>query len=160
MAVLCTTFLAGCCPGGIDVLESLTLPVDQQVGCSLVPGQQVVDGSGGHTVPNPTSTSDSRVVSAVARIVAGSGPGAASAVLRASDAYAAVYECEPGGPAVRVYAVVFREPSGPERVTTLDLNPAGVMHKGQLAGVVLAEDGACRPCYDAVRSRAQGVLGK
>ena len=80
--------------------------------------------------------------------------------LATHDKLRAVYECGPGGPAVRVYAVLFREPTGAARAAVLEANPDGVMFKGQLAGVVLADEDACESCYEAVKARAEQVLGK
>lgn len=42
----------------------------------------------------------------------------------------------------------------------LEAYPAGVMFRGQPAGVVLADEDASESCYDAVRARAERVLGK
>jgi hypothetical protein len=61
---------------------------------------------------------------------------------------------------VRVYAVLFRYPAGPDRAAALEANPDGVMFKGQLAGVVLADEDACESCYEAARRRAEQVLAK
>ena len=146
--------VSGCCPGGTAVLESLTLPVEEQDGCSLVPASQLTDGPVAAASANPIATSDSRTVDVIAPAVTGS---AAEGV---KTAYAAVYECEPGGPRVSVYAIVFHEPTDPVRAAMLEANPAGVMFRGQLAGVVLADEDACESCYDAVRARAERVLGK
>ncbi|MCK4408990.1 MAG: hypothetical protein KAW67_02835 [Candidatus Eisenbacteria sp.] len=154
LVVLCAAFLSGCCPGGVAVLESLTLPVEEQNDCSLVPPSQVTDGPVVAASTNPVATSNSETVATIAPAIIG------SAIERVKSAYAAVYECEPGGPKVRVYAIVFYEPTDPVRAAALDANPNGVMFKGQLAGVVLADDGACESCYDAVRARAERVLGK
>ena len=142
LAVLCGALVTGCCPSGVKVLESITLPAEQQVGCSLV-------GS-------PVATSSAVEVSAIAPLAVGE----AAAAERPKSAYSAVYECEPGGPAVRVYAVLFREPTGAARAAVLEANPDGVIFKGQLAGVVLADEDACESCYEAVKARAEGVLGK
>lgn len=146
--------VSGCCPGGTAVLESLTLPAEEQGGCTLVPASQVTDGPVAAASANPVATSDSGTVDAIARAVTG------TTAEGAKSAYAAVYECEPGGPRVGVYAILFHEPTDPVRAAMLEANPAGVMFKGQLAGVVLADEDACESCYDAVRARAERVLGK
>jgi len=160
LAVLCGALVTGCCPSGVKVLESLTLLPEEQVGCALVPGAQAAGGPIAPMAANPFSTSRSSAVSAIAPMVTGTGAEAAAAAERAKSAYAAVYECEPGGPAVRVYAVLFREPTDAARAAVLEANPDGVMFKGQLAGVVLADEDACGSCYDALKARAQRVLGK
>jgi hypothetical protein len=152
--ILCVALLSGCCPGGVAVLESLTLPVEEQNGCSLVPASQVTDGPVGAASTNPIATSNSRTVAAIAPTIIG------SAVEGVKSAYAAVYECEPGGPQVRVYAIVFDEPTDSVRAAMLEANTDAVMFRGQLAGVVLADEDACESCYDAVRGRAERVLGK
>ena len=154
LIILCVALLSGCCPGGVAVLESLTLPVEEQNGCSLVPASQVTDGPVAAASTNPIVTSNSKTVAAIAPAIIG------SAAERVKSAYAAVYECEPGGPQVRVYAVVFYDPTDSVRAATLKASPAGVMFRGQLAGVVLADEDACESCYDAVRDRAEEVLGK
>ncbi|MFH1690652.1 MAG: hypothetical protein ABIE42_10535 [Candidatus Eisenbacteria bacterium] len=159
LTILCVALASGCCPSGPKVLESLALPVEVQAGCSLVPAKQVTDGPLAPMASNPLSTSDSRKVSAIVPLVTGAGTEDA-AVGSVKSAYAAVYECEPGGPLVRVYAVLFREPTGSARAAMLEANPGGVMFKGQLAGVVLADEDACESCYDAVMTRAEMVLGK
>jgi hypothetical protein len=159
LTILCAAFVSGCCPSGPKVLEGLTLPVEEQAGCSLVDGTQVTDGPLVPMAANPLSTSDSRKVSAIAPLVTGTGAGD-EVVGGVRSAYAAVYECEPGGPLVRVYAVLFSVPTGSARAALLEANPGGVMYKGQLAGVVLADEDACESCYDAVMTRAEMVLGK
>ncbi len=151
---LCAALLSGCCPGGVAVLESLTLPIEEQSDCSLVPASQVTDGPVAAASTNPIATSNSKTVAAIAPTIIG------SAVERVKSAYAAVYECEPGGPQVRVYAIVFYEPTDLVRAALLEANTDGVMFKGQLAGVVLADEDACESCYDAVRAQANRVLGK
>ncbi len=151
---LCAALLSGCCPGGVAVLESLTLPVEEQNDCSLVPASQVTGGPAAGASTNPLATSNSETVAAIAPAITG------SATERVKSAYAAVYECEPGGPQVRVYAIVFYEPTDSVRAAMLEANMDGVMFKGQLAGVVLADEDACESCYDAVRVRAERVLGK
>ena len=154
LTIFCAALLSGCCPGGVAVLESLTLPVEEQSGCSLVPASQVTDGPIAAASANPIATSSRETIAAIAPAVT------ASAADRVKSAYAAVYECEPGGPKVRVYAVVFYEPTDSVRAAELMANPDGVMFKGQLAGIVLADEDACESCYDAVRSRAERVLGR
>jgi len=151
---LCAAFLSGCCPGGVAVLESLTLPIEEQDGCSLVPASQLTFGpiSAGST--NPVVSSSAKMVAAIAQSVTGSKDE------RVKSVYAAAYECEPGGPQVRVYAVVFYEPTDSTRAAMLDMYSVGVMFRGQLAGVVVSDEGACESCYDAVRARAEMVLGK
>jgi hypothetical protein len=153
--VLACALVSGCCPSGSKVLESMTLPVEQQTDCRLVPQGDLAGGPAAE-FGNPVVTSDSRKVAAIAPLAVG-GDAAAS---RIRDAYAAVYECEPGGPRVRVYAVLFSEPASPERVALLEANPEGVMFKGQLAGVVAADEDVCEPCYVAVAARARRVLAK
>jgi hypothetical protein len=152
---LCSSLLAGCCPGGVDVLASLTLPPGEQSGCGLVPADRLGDDNVA-AATNPVATSDDDVVAAIAPLAVGER--AAAEPVR--SAYAAVYECEPGGPRVRVYAVLFRYPAGPDRTAVLEAHPDGIMFKGQLAGVVLADEDACEACRDAVRSRAELVLAK
>lgn len=154
LIILSVALLSGCCPGGVAVLESLTLPVEEQNGCSLVPASQVTDGPVAAASTNPIATSSSSKVAAIAPTIIG------SAVEGVKSAYAAVYECEPGGPQVRVYAIVFDEPTDSVRAAMLEASSAGVMFRGQLAGVVLADEDACESCYDAVRARAERVLGK
>jgi hypothetical protein len=154
LIILCAALLSGCCPGGVAVLESLTLPVLEQSDCSLVPASQVTDGPVAAASANPVATSSSETVAAIAPTIIGSAPE------RVKSAYAAAYECEPGGPRVRVYAIVFYEPTDSARAAKLTANADGVMFRGQLAGVVLADDDACESCYDAVRARAERVLGK
>ena len=154
LTISCAALLSGCCPGGVAVLESLTLPIEEQNECSLVPASQVTGGPVAAASTNPIATSDSKMVAAIAPAIIG------SAVERVKSAYAAVYECEPGGPTVRVYAIVFYEPTDPARAAMLEANADGVMFRGQLAGVVLADEDACESCYDAVKARARGVLGK
>jgi hypothetical protein len=155
LLALCGALLSGCCPGGVDVLAGLTVLPEEQGECSLVPVSEMGDDAVGAAV-NPVATSDSDVVSAVAPLAVGK----SAAAERIKSAYAAVYECEPGGPRVRVYAVLFRDPAGPARTELLDASPMGVMFKGQLAGVVRADEDACESCYDAVLERAQMVLAK
>ncbi len=154
LVFLCAALLSGCCPGGVAVLESLTLPIEEQNGCSLVPASQVTHGPVAAALTNPIATSNSETVAAIAPAIIG------SADERVKSAYAAVYECEPGGPRVRVYAIVFYEPTDSVRAAMLEDNVDGVMFRGQLAGVVLADEDACESCYDAVRVRAESVLGK
>lgn len=153
LPALCSALLSGCCPGGVDVLEDLTLPPEEQVGCSLVPPEEL---GGSLFAANPSATSDSDVVDAIAQLAVGE----RAAAERIRSAYSAVYECERRGPRVSVYAVLFLDPAGPERTAMLEANPMGVMFKGQLAGVVLADEDACESCYDAVRKRAEELLAK
>jgi hypothetical protein len=147
--------ISGCCPSGVDVLAGMTVLPEEQTGCGVVPVEELGDDAVGAAV-NPVATSNSKVVDAVAPLAVGS----AVAAERVKSAYAAVYECEPGGPRVRVYAILFRDPAGPDRTARLEASPANVMFKGQLAGVVLADEDACESCYDAVRERAGRVLAK
>lgn len=154
LAILCAALLSGCCPGGVAVLESLTLPIEEQDGCSLVPASQLTDRPIASGSTNPVASSNGKIVAAIAPSVTGSKDE------RVKSVYAAAYECEPGGPQVRVYAVVFYEPTDSVRAAMLDMYSVGVMFRGQLAGVVVADDGACESCYDAVRARAERVLGK
>jgi len=154
LTILCAALLSGCCPGGVAVLESLTLPIEEQNDCSLVPVSQVTGGPVAGLSTNPIATLNSKTVAAIAPAIIG------SAVERVKSAYAAVYECEPGGPTVQVYAIVFYEPTDPARAAMLEAYDTGVMFKGQLAGVVLADEDACESCYDAVKARAERVLGK
>ena len=154
LAVLCATLIAGCCPAGVDVLKSLTLSIEEQDGCSLVPASQLTDGPIAAESANPIVSSSARTVAAIAPSVTGSKDE------RVKSVYAAAYECEPGGPQVRVYAVVFYEPTSSARAAMLDTYSVGVMHRGQLAGIVVADEDACESCYDAVRARAERVLGK
>lgn len=151
LVFLCAALLSGCCPGGVAVLESLTLPVEEQNDCTLVPASQVTHGPVAAASTNPIATSNSETVAAIAPAIIG------SADERVKSAYAAVYECEPGGPRVRVYAIVFYEPTDSVRAAMLE---DGVMFRGQLAGVVLPDEDACESCYDAIRARASRVLGK
>lgn len=154
LVFLCAALLSGCCPGGVAVLESLTLPIEEQNDCSLVPASQVTGGPVAAASTNPIATSDSETVAAIAPAIIG------SAAERVKSAYAAVYECEPGGPQVRVYAIVFYEPTDSVRAAMLEANADGVVFRGQLAGVVLADEDVCESCYDAVKARADRVLGK
>ena len=154
LVIFCAVLLSGCCPGGVAVLEGLTLPIEEQDGCSLVPASQLTDGPIASGSTNPVASSNGKIVAAIAPSVTGSKDE------RVKSVYAAAYECEPGGPQVRVYAVVFYEPTDSVRAAMLDMYSVGVMFRGQLAGIVVADDGACESCYDAVRARAERVLGK
>lgn len=146
--------LAGCCPGGRAVLENLTLPPEEHGECALVRASEVSDGPVAPMPANPLSTSSGTEAGAIARRVTGS----VTEGVRA--AYAAVYECEPGGPRVRVYAVFLGEPADAEMRAALDAGPEGALYKGQLAAVVEADEDACGTCYDAVMARATEVFGK
>ncbi len=154
LVILCAALISGCCPGGVSVLESLTLPIEEQEDCSLVPAVWLTHGPAAAAPTNPIATSDPEMIAAIAPSVTGSKDE------RVKSVYSAVYECEHGGPQVRVYAVVFDEPTDSVRAATLDMYSAGVMFKGQLAGIVVADDGACESCYDVIRAHAETVLGK
>ncbi len=154
LAIFCAALLSGCCPGGVAVLEGLTLPIEEQDGCSLVPASQLTEGPIAVGSTNPVVSSSAKTVAAIAPSVTGSKDE------RVKSVYAAAYDCEPGGPQVRVYAVVFYEPTDSVRAAMLDTYSVGVMFRGQLAGIVVADEDACESCYDAVRARAERVLGK
>jgi hypothetical protein len=132
----------------------MTVLPEEQSDCRLVPVGELGGDAVGAAV-NPVASSDPDLARAIAPLAVGD-----AAAERVRSAYAAVYECEPGGPRVRVYAVLFSDPAGPERTAMLEANPSDVMFKGQLAGVVLADEDACDSCYDTVRERAKVVLAK
>lgn len=152
LTFLCATLLTGCCPSGPSVLESLTLPAEQQVGCALVSPEDIDDVPIAPVAKNPLATS----VSARAELLASEMAGVRMDGVK--NAYVAVYECEPGGPRVRVYAVLFDAPADAERAAALE--SAGAMHKGQLAGMVVPDEDVCESCYDAVMARAEVALGR
>ncbi len=152
LTLLSATLLTGCCPSGSKVLESMTLLPEEQEGCALVRPEDIDDVPIAPVSENPLVTS----ISSKGELLASEMAGVRIDGVR--NAYVAVYECEPGGPRVRVYAVLFNAPADAERAAALE--DAGAMHKGQLAGMVVPDDDACESCYDAVVARAQGVLGK
>jgi hypothetical protein len=152
IVAVCAVALAGCCPAGPVVLRTLTLPPDASAGCTLVPPSEVTDGPLVPMTENPFSTAMSERGDLIAGAIAN------APMEGVKYGYAAVYECGSGGPRVRVYAVIFRRPASPDRVAALEA--AGAVFKGQLAGRVVADEDACRECYDAAMSRALMVLGK
>ena len=150
--IFCAAVLTGCCPSGPKVLESLTLSPEEQEGCALVSPDDIDDVPLAPVAENPLMTSMSSRGELLASEMAG------VRLDGVKNAYVAVYECEPGGPRVRVYAVFFKAPADVERAAALE--DAGAMHKGQLAGMVVPDEDACESCYDAVMARAEAVLGR
>jgi len=152
LALAGAALLSGCCPGGQAVLESMTLLPEEQSGCALVNAEDINDVPLAPVSSNPFVTSMSSKGELLASEMAG------VPVDGVKHGYVAVYECEPGGPHVRVYAVLLKSPADPELAAALQ--DAEIMHKGQLFGMVVSDDDACEECVEAVTMRAESVLGR
>ena len=142
--------LSGCCPGGKAVLSSMTLLPEEQAGCTLVNPDEIVSVPIAPLAENPFITSMSSKGNLLASEVAG------VPMDGVKNGYVAVYECEPGGPRVRVYAVLFKRPMTPERAAAFV--DAGGTAKGQLAGMIVPDDDVCEECLERVTASAERVL--
>jgi len=150
LTALVPLLLSGCCPGGKAVLASMTLLPEEQAGCALVDADDIVGVPIAPIPENPFVTSMSAKGNLLASEMAG------VPMDGVKNGYVAVYECEPGGPRVRVYAVLFKNPVDAERAAAL--RAAGAIQKGQLAGMVVPDDDVCEECLDAVTAGAERVL--
>ena len=159
--VACFLVASGCCPGGVTVLESLTLPEPEQSdGCRLA---ELPSDGGFYGLPemssNPAVVSGGDVVQAAGGVILpdGGAPGGEDGI---RSAYVAAYCGRDGAPGVVVHAVLFHEPTDSDRSARLETNEREVLYKGQLAAVVSLEDEECGDCYDAVLSRVRAILAR
>jgi hypothetical protein len=158
-AVFVAASLAGCCPGGWAVLESLTPPVGREAaGCTSVSGPTLTSDPLSLVGDHPERIPDRSTAAAIAELI-----GVQALSGRAEHgvrfAYAAVYQCPVEGAEVGVAAVMFDEPTGAARAERLEESHMDVMFKGQLAGIVWTRGEGCDDCYEFVRARAESILG-
>lgn len=151
LALVCAALVSGCCPGGKAVLESMTVLPEEQPDCALVKPDEIVSVPIAPLAENPFVTS----VSAKGNLLASEMAGVPMDGVK--NGYVAVYECEPGGPRVRVYAVLFKAPMDSERAAAFVA--AGATTKGQLAGMIVPDDDVCEECLEVVTAKAERVLG-
>ena len=187
LAAVALLTLGGCCPGGDKVLLSLTLTEEELAeDCYLKPLEHASETSPLPVTGNPMVTTRPEAKAFIGAMLlplddGGAGGPAASSLpggpaerellavagrnmtQRGDEvqyAYSAVYECEPLGPEVVVYAAQFKRPLDAEQRARMDANPMGVTYKGQLAAMVWSDGEVCSQCYERVLRRVERVLAK
>ena len=156
----CASLLPGCCPGGVDVLSNLTLPIEEQWdACRLTEGPRTVSDPVDLMGVDRTRILDRSTAAAITELV-GPSDGEELGRSEVKHAYAAVYGCSAGGSEVGVTAVVFREPTGAERGARLQESKMGVIYHGQLAAVVWTRGEGCEECYERLNARTERIISR
>ncbi len=151
LGALCLMLTTGCCPRGVTVLERITIPAEEQTaGCRFAEPSETAIGPLSPMSSNPLVTGSRAAKEAVGSLV-DIPPEDIKSI------YAAVYECEAEGRQVGVYGILFYDPIDSERAAALSAHSADLVYKGQLACVILWDDG-CEQCYEQVRARVDAAL--